>query len=156
MTMGERIKEARKGKGLTQKELAQLIGSVTGTVQQYELDKRRPRPEQLQRLATVLGVSVEHLQGYEKRRVILPGRLTIVEINDPNRENYIFKIESADDEAYKMGLDIIEQAGIPIEHFTVKGRILAALEKLNDKGQAVAVERVEELTKIPDYQKSQE
>ena len=154
--MGERIKEARKGKGLTQKELAQLIGSVTGTVQQYELDKRRPRPEQLQRLATVLGVSVEHLQGYEKRRVILPGRLTIVEINDPNRENYIFKIESADDEAYKMGLDIIEQAGIPIEHFTVKGRILAALEKLNDKGQAVAVERVEELTKIPDYQKSQE
>ena len=152
--MGERIKEARKGKGLTQKELAQLIGSVTGTVQQYELDKRRPRPEQLQRLATVLGVSVEHLQGFEKRRVILPGRLTIVEINDPNRENYIFKIESADDEAYKMGLDIIEQAGIPIEHFTVKGRILAALEKLNDKGQAVAVERVEELTKIPDYQKS--
>lgn len=32
-------------------------------------------------------------------------------------------------------------------------RISAALEKLNTTGQNVAVERVEELTKIPDYQK---
>ena len=32
-------------------------------------------------------------------------------------------------------------------------RISAALEKLNHTGQNVAVERVEELTKIPDYQK---
>ena len=32
-------------------------------------------------------------------------------------------------------------------------RIAAALEKLNTTGQNVAVERVEELTKIPDYQK---
>ena len=32
-------------------------------------------------------------------------------------------------------------------------RISAALEKLSTTGQNVAVERVEELTKIPDYQK---
>ena len=32
-------------------------------------------------------------------------------------------------------------------------RIAAALEMLNARGQKIAVERVEELTKIPDYQK---
>ena len=33
-------------------------------------------------------------------------------------------------------------------------RVSDALDVLNDKGQAVAVERVEELTKIPDYQRA--
>ena len=151
--MGERIKEARKGKGLTQKELAQLIGSVTGTVQQYELDKRRPRPEHLQRLSEVLGVTTNYLQGFEKRRVIIPGRLTVVEINNPELDNYVYRIEAEDEEAYKIGLDIVEKAGISVDNYTPKGRIVTALEKLNEKGQAIAVERVEELTKIPDYQK---
>lgn len=33
------------------------------------------------------------------------------------------------------------------------GRIKAAFDKLNEDGQNIAAERVEELTKIPDYQK---
>lgn len=35
-------------------------------------------------------------------------------------------------------------------------QLITAFNKLNDKGQQVAVERVEELTKIPDYQKTEE
>ena len=33
--------------------------------------------------------------------------------------------------------------------------LLAAYDKLNDRGQAVAIERVEELAKIPEYKKEQ-
>lgn len=36
---------------------------------------------------------------------------------------------------------------------TPKDRIDAALDRLNDEGQAIAAERVEELTEIPKYQK---
>ena len=65
MTIGQRIREARKNAGLTQRELAEKSGTATGTIQQYELGKRRPRLEQLQRIADTLDVSVGYLQGYE-------------------------------------------------------------------------------------------
>lgn len=34
-----------------------------------------------------------------------------------------------------------------------KNRLLSAFSKLNNKGQTVAIERMEELSKIPDYQR---
>lgn len=61
MTIGQRIKEARKNAGLTQRELAEKSGSATGTIQQYELGKRQPRIEPLQRIASALGVPVQQL-----------------------------------------------------------------------------------------------
>ena len=60
MTIGQRIKEARKNAGLTQRELAEKSGSATGTIQQYELGKRQPRIEQLQAIASALGVTTAY------------------------------------------------------------------------------------------------
>ena len=40
----------------------------------------------------------------------------------------------------------------PVE-YTDKDRLLKAFDHLNSKGQSIAVERVYELTKIPDYQR---
>lgn len=42
-SIGSRIREARLECGLTQKELASMIGAATGTIQQYELNLRQPR-----------------------------------------------------------------------------------------------------------------
>lgn len=56
MTVGERIKQARKLKGLTQKQLGELSETSEITVRQYELGKRQPRLEQLQRIAAALGM----------------------------------------------------------------------------------------------------
>lgn len=61
MEIGKRIQKYRKLAGLTQKELAEKLGVVTGTVQQYELGKRHPRLDQLQRIANALGVEVHEL-----------------------------------------------------------------------------------------------
>lgn len=66
MTLGERIKAARKPIGLTQKQLAEKIGVATGTIQQYELNKRQPRMGQLKKIADVLEVSIAELLGNEK------------------------------------------------------------------------------------------
>lgn len=63
MNIGQRIKEARKNAGLTQRELAEKSGTATGTIQQYELGKRQPRLEQLRAIAAALGVQVVDLLG---------------------------------------------------------------------------------------------
>lgn len=69
MNIGEHIKECRKAAGLTQKELAQKCNLATGTIQQYELNKRQPRLEQLQIIADVLGVHTEVLLGEISRKI---------------------------------------------------------------------------------------
>ena len=66
MTIGQRIKEVRKSAGLTQRELAEKSGTATGTIQQYELGKRQPRIEQLQAIASVLGVTTNYFLTGEK------------------------------------------------------------------------------------------
>ena len=63
MDVGKKIQMYRKQAGMTQKQLAENIGVVTGTIQQYELEKRQPRLEQLERIADLLGVMVSDLTG---------------------------------------------------------------------------------------------
>lgn len=75
MTIGERIKQIRTEKGLTQKQLGELSGTSEGTVRQYEIGKRQPRIEQLQRIADALSVGVSYL---------LSGETTVSEIHLAN------------------------------------------------------------------------
>ena len=58
MTTGERIKEARKYRKMTQKQLAEAAGVATGTIQQYELGKREPKYEILIRICKALNISI--------------------------------------------------------------------------------------------------
>ena len=58
MTTGERIKEARMYRKMTQKQLAEAAGVATGTIQQYELGKREPRYEILIRICKALNISI--------------------------------------------------------------------------------------------------
>ena len=58
MTTGERIKEARKYRKMTQKQLAEAAEVATGTIQQYELGKREPRYEILIRICKALNISI--------------------------------------------------------------------------------------------------
>lgn len=56
MSIGSRIKEARKNAKLTQQELAEIIGVAQITIRQYESNKRQPRIEQLDFIAKKLDV----------------------------------------------------------------------------------------------------
>lgn len=55
------LQRYRKQCGLTQKQLAEKCGLAPGTIQQYELGKRNPKIEQLQKIANVLNIPVEYL-----------------------------------------------------------------------------------------------
>lgn len=136
MTIGQRIQKARKANNLTQKELAAKLGLATGSIQQYELDKRQPRIEQLQAIAAALGVTPTYLIGYDDK-IVNPEQYTPEELAE---------IKAGAWEAYQQ---YTEETTDP--H---KAQLNAAYDRLNSKGQRVAVERVEELTKILDYQKT--
>lgn len=61
MDLGNNIKKYRKEAGLTQKDLAEILGVAIGTIQQYELGKRQPRLEMINRIAGALGIGIRRL-----------------------------------------------------------------------------------------------
>lgn len=56
MTIGEKIRQVRKGLGLTQEQLAKKCGVATITIRQYETGKREPRYEQIRIIARAMNI----------------------------------------------------------------------------------------------------
>ena len=63
--IGKRIKEYRKSKGFTQKELALRANIPYSTYSNYENNNREPNREQLQKIATALNVPLYELMGFD-------------------------------------------------------------------------------------------
>ena len=57
--IGERIKELRKSKGVSQKELAQKAGLSIGSIQGYEQGRYNPKLEAIAKIAGALGVDLK-------------------------------------------------------------------------------------------------
>ena len=62
--LGNRIRELRKKRGLTQKQLAQKLNVSEQAIAGYEQNARRPNPDMLKDLANFFGVSVNTLFPY--------------------------------------------------------------------------------------------
>ena len=60
-----RLKELRKEKKLTQKELAEKTDIPYRTLQRWENGESQIKPEKAEKLANFFGVSIAHLLGYE-------------------------------------------------------------------------------------------
>lgn len=146
-----KIRELRKAAGLTQEQLSARLNVKRATLARYEAGTIDPPTSKLQAIAAALGVSVGRLLGQETERVIIPGRLKIVEIDDPESGLFRYDIEAADEEALNYGYQILGRAGVSVQTHSPQALVLAAMEKLNNDGQQKAVERVEELTEIPRY-----
>ena len=61
MTTGQLIKAARKKAGMTQTELAQKLNIPFQSISQWERDIRKPKMDNLQKMADYFGVSVNSL-----------------------------------------------------------------------------------------------
>lgn len=88
MTFGERLKEARLKKKLTQEELAKQIGVAKSTLTGYEKGNREPDFFKIQKLTSILDVNADYLLGVE----------------DTSLEKTIKKYELLNDE-YKILID---------------------------------------------------
>lgn len=58
MNIGDIIKKLRKDKGLTQKQLAEMLNVSTVTIQNYENNRRKPSIEMLQKISSTLNVFI--------------------------------------------------------------------------------------------------
>ena len=56
--VGKKIRAFRGFRGYSQIQLAELSGINVGTIRKYELGIRNPKPDQLEKIATALGLNV--------------------------------------------------------------------------------------------------
>lgn len=67
MTVGEKIQSIRKEKGISQKDLAEKLNIATGTIQQYEIGKRKVTIEKLMNIAFALEVPIGRLIPFNRK-----------------------------------------------------------------------------------------
>lgn len=136
MTIGERIKEIRKNKKMTQKELASKLGISFQALAQWENNLRNPKQESLERIAEALEVTTDYLKGKTNRP---DTRLSTQE----------------DIDRYFGGTSFVTEDGVAILS-TQFGTLSHYFNKLNEIGRHEAIKRVKELSQIPEYQKKDE
>ena len=61
MSLGEKIYELRKKKGLSQEQLGEEVNVTRQTISNWELGETSPNPEQLKLLSSILNVSIDEL-----------------------------------------------------------------------------------------------
>lgn len=66
-TFGQRLKELRNSRGISQNELSKYIGVSKSSVNMYERDEREPGFETLEAIADFFNVNMDYLLGRESR-----------------------------------------------------------------------------------------
>lgn len=67
---GRRMRQLRKAKGLTQSQVAELVGGTKVMISSYELGTRFPPYSTLVKLARLYGVSTDYLLGVVSHRTL--------------------------------------------------------------------------------------
>ena len=80
---GKRLKDLRKGKGLTQRKLAELLNVEPSAVGKWEIHDITPSVETLKRLCEIFGVSVNYLLGIDTE-TNAPIQANTITITDQN------------------------------------------------------------------------
>lgn len=137
---GKKIREFRESKKLTQAQLGKMLGVSQALIGQWETGKRKPKYETLEKIASVLGVSVLEIMEIDE--------LDFESRFNANYNNLLEKTLHGDG-------DISNLIGMAKAFDDAnQTRLNAAFDQLNEPGQEKAVERVEELTEIPKYQRT--
>ena len=141
MTFGEQLKAARKRAGMTQEALAAAVYTTKTAISRYESNQRIPRDEIFARLCLVLQVDIDELQSLAR----LAG-MSGAQVSNGIQSLFPWFDRILEDENHE----------VHRSNDSAQSKLLASFDELNPKGQQVAVERVEELTKIPDYRKAED
>ncbi|TYP72611.1 helix-turn-helix domain-containing protein [Paenibacillus methanolicus] len=84
MTMGDRLRELRLRKNISQEEVAKQIGITRSAYSHYEINNRQPVYETLKKLAVLFNVSLDYIIGGEQSTKpdtqMMPEALEIIRI----------------------------------------------------------------------------
>mgnify|MGYP003272716159 FL=1 len=155
MKTGEALKKARTDAGITQAELAKRLGVTPQTVSQYERGIKKPKVETLARFADAMSVSIDSLLGESTRAQIegnthqalvsamatvsaSAGKLTDAGIPEDEVQDVMGKLKNLVEFA-------LQEADLQ--------EMLRLYQSLNREGQAVALERLDELAQLSKYQR---
>lgn len=86
------IRDAREGKGFSQKELAQRMGVSQPTVCDWESGKKSPASKNLKKLSELLGCTTDYLiMGDDARRPISDGELKFALFGDTDIDDSVYE-----------------------------------------------------------------
>ena len=90
-SLGERLKELRTGRHLTQQQLADKIGVAKNTVSVYENGIRRPSYEVLEAISDYFNVDVSYILGIEdvSERLLTADELCVI---DRMKQDEVFRM----------------------------------------------------------------
>lgn len=104
-----RLKELRKEKKLTQKELADIAEVSKRTIQNWEDGTSNIKPEKAKKLADYFGVSVGYLLGYDDNDFEKQIRIdTLNNLIYKMHTTYVSLLEKTDKEAFWAGFQTAE------------------------------------------------
>ena len=153
MTVGERIYYCRIENHMTQKELGEKTGIDGATIGKYERGVLNPKIGTLQKIANALGIEWDTLYTLDKLRT------EEQKLKEESQKVEVKRAQLAQLEVKRAQLEkeaAAQKALIAVsKSFGAGGRkLMESYSQLNDNGQRVAVERVQELAQIPAYQRS--
>lgn len=110
MQFGEKLKALRSQKGMTQKELAEIINISPQAVSRWENNEVEPSLETLRRLAEIFDVSMDDLFGTEKKsKQETPAQPTFIK-----EEQFVPETPPSPAPAAKVMLAVCEDCNTPI------------------------------------------
>ena len=128
-----RLKELRIQNVKSQKDLAHILNVSQNAIYNWENGKREPSLDMLKKIADYFEVSFDYLMGFEDHRVFNPMDLMT-------------------------GLPYVyDYLGIDCRYVpNTESKMIYFFRKLNDEGQEKALDHIEMLTRVPDYQKEED
>lgn len=172
MTIGERIKELRIKKGLTQKQLANQTGLSEISIRKYEADERRPKIETIRKISTVLDSYIGYfLSGYygeyaddiaedfsaSEKKVPQSMQIEVADkigeqIEEAKKILYIYpKDPEARAHAKQVLNDVAIELGYKNERDFTINQIKMNINDLNEKGLHKVLGLTQDLLMIKDY-----
>lgn len=145
MTIGERIRELRQQKGLTQKQLGDKCEMADSAIRRYESDRGNPTLDTLKRIAEALEVSTFSLLDSTEYC-----EQSIINDLDKRFAHWVQKRFDSPNEFYNALFS--EKVQLALLRDDLDKRLIDAYGRLNSDGKVKAVERIEELTEVLKYQ----
>ena len=144
MTTGEKIKEERRKRGLSQRELAERAEMSAQQLGQYENDRYLPKLTTLKRIANAInpGLSMFALMGDDEYLEIYPE-----EIRTKEHKPDIFDDLSVGSEMLATSLNISENMLVDVSGY---------MAKMNKEGQQKVVDYACDLSGNPWYSKDRQ
>lgn len=146
MTVGERIKAARKKKHLTQAILAERMNVSGAMIAQYEKGVRNPKYETIQKFADALGVEVVDLLSPEDTTFDKDDRsAAIAAAKSIAKYHPSYEVSSPEDWLITLGDEVFSQDLDALHEYA---------DRLNHKGFLLLIDYAKALAAVPDLQES--